>query len=67
MTLADLSIKRPVFAWMLMIGIILFGLICYQRLGVSYMPDVDYPTLNINVQWPGAAPEVIESELVDPI
>jgi len=67
MTLADLSIKRPVFAWMLMIGIILFGLICYQRLGVSYMPDIDYPTLNISVNWPGAAPEVIESELVDPI
>lgn len=67
MTLADLSIKRPVFAWMLMIGIILFGLICYQRLGVSYMPDIDYPTLNISVSWPGAAPEVLESELVDPI
>jgi len=67
MTLADLSIKRPVFAWMLMIGIILFGLICYQKLGVSYMPDIDYPTLTINVNWAGAAPEVIESELVDPI
>jgi len=67
MTLADLSIKRPVFAWMLMIGIIMFGLICYQRLGVSYMPDIDYPTLAISVNWPGAAPEVIESELVDPI
>ncbi len=67
MTLADLSIKRPVFAWMLMIGIILFGLICYQRLGVSYMPDIDYPTLSISVVWPGAAPEVLESELVDPI
>jgi len=67
MTLADLSIKRPVFAWMLMIGIILFGLICYQRLGVSYMPDIDYPTLTITVNWPGAAPEVMESGLVDPI
>jgi hydrophobe/amphiphile efflux-1 (HAE1) family protein len=67
MTLADLSIKRPVFAWMLMLAIILFGSICYLRLGVSYMPDVDYPTLTISVVWPGAAPEVLESELVDPI
>jgi hydrophobe/amphiphile efflux-1 (HAE1) family protein len=67
MTLADLSIKRPVFAWMLMFGIILFGLICYQRLGVSYLPDVDYPSLSISLVWPGAAPEVLESELVDPI
>ncbi|MCE0482848.1 MAG: efflux RND transporter permease subunit [Methylacidiphilales bacterium] len=67
MTLADLSIKRPVFAWMLMFGIILFGLICYQQLGVSYMPDVDYPTLTIYTNWPGAAPEVMESEIIDPI
>ena len=67
MTLADLSIKRPVFAWMLMVGIILFGSICYTRLGVSYLPDVDYPTLDISILWPGAAPEVMESELVDPI
>ena len=67
MTLADLSIKRPVFAWMLMLGIILFGSICYFRLGVSYMPDIDYPTLTISVVWQGAAPEVLESELVDPI
>ncbi len=67
MTLADLSIKRPVFAWMLMIGIILFGTLCYQQLGVSYMPDIDYPTLTINVGWPGAAPEVIESEIIDPL
>ena len=50
-----------------MFGIILFGSLCYLRLGVSYMPDIDYPTLTISVSWPGAAPEVLESELVDPI
>ncbi len=67
MTLAELSIKRPVFAWMMMAGIMLFGAIAFQRLGVSYLPDVDYPVLNISVGWSGAAPEVMEQEIVDPI
>lgn len=67
MTLADLSIKNPVFAWMLMLGLIIFGAISFQRLGISQMPDVDFPVVNVSVQWAGAAPEVIESELVDQI
>jgi hydrophobe/amphiphile efflux-1 (HAE1) family protein len=65
MTLSDLSIKRPVFAWMLMFGLIVFGAISLGRLGVSQMPDIDFPVLNINVNWEGAAPEVMESEIVD--
>jgi len=67
MTLSDLSIKRPVMAWMLMFGLIVFGAISLGRLGVSYMPDVDFPQLDINVTWEGAAPEIIEAELVDQI
>jgi hydrophobe/amphiphile efflux-1 (HAE1) family protein len=65
--LSDLSIRRPVFAWMLMFGIILFGLLCYQDLGVSYMPEIDYPTLSIEANWTGAVPEVMETEIVEPI
>ncbi len=65
MTLSDLSIKRPVFAWMLMAGLIIFGAISFFRLGVSQMPDVDFPILQVNVTWGGAAPEVMESEIVD--
>jgi hydrophobe/amphiphile efflux-1 (HAE1) family protein len=64
-TLSDLSIKRPVFAWMLMAGLILFGAISLGRLGISYMPDIDFPTLNISVTWEGSAPEILEAELVD--
>lgn len=67
MSLADVSIRRPVFAWMLMAGLIIFGWISFQRLGVSQMPDVDFPVLTISVDWPGAAPEVMESEIVDRI
>ncbi|MDX6767300.1 MAG: efflux RND transporter permease subunit [Candidatus Methylacidiphilales bacterium] len=67
MTLSDLSIKRPVMAWMLMAGLIVFGAISLGRLGVSYMPDVDFPQLDIEVTWEGAAPEIMEAELVDQI
>src|SRR5262245_59243254 len=65
MTLSDLSIKRPVFAWMLMSALIVFGSISWYRLGVSQMPDVDFPVLTITAIWEGAAPEVMEAEIVD--
>ncbi|HYE74905.1 MAG TPA: efflux RND transporter permease subunit, partial [Blastocatellia bacterium] len=65
MTLSELSIKRPVFAWMLMAGLIVFGAISLGRLGISQMPDVDFPVLTITVNWEGAAPEIMEAEIVD--
>ena len=65
MTLSDISIKNPVFAWMLMLGLIFFGWIAYTNLGVSEMPDVDFPVISVSVTWEGAAPEVMESDVVD--
>lgn len=67
MNLIDLSIRRPVFAWVLMITMIVFGAICLNRLGISQMPDVDFPILNISIAYDGAAPEVIEADLIEPI
>src|SRR5476651_338524 len=66
-SLADLSIRRPVFAWMLMASLIIFGAIGLSRLGVSEQPDVDFPVLTINATWSGSAPEVMETEIVDKI
>jgi multidrug efflux pump subunit AcrB len=65
MTLSDLSIKNPVFAWMLMFGLMIFGWVGYSRMGVSQMPDVDFPIVNVAVTWEGAAPEIMEAEVVD--
>jgi len=65
MTLAEISIKRPVFAWMLMAGLIVFGGIAFMRMGISQLPDVDYPVVSVNVRLEGAAPEVIETSIVD--
>jgi multidrug efflux pump subunit AcrB len=66
-SLADLSIRRPVFAWMLMTALIIFGAIGLSRLGVSEQPDVDFPVLTINVDMERRAPEVMETEIVDRI
>lgn len=43
------------------------GTLSFMRMGVSQLPDVDFPTVNVRVNWEGAAPEVIELDVVDPI
>ncbi|MFA6321019.1 MAG: efflux RND transporter permease subunit [Candidatus Omnitrophota bacterium] len=65
MNLSDLSIKNPVFAWMMMAALVIFGIISYTRLGVGQLPDIDFPIVSINLTWEGAAPEVMETDVVD--
>lgn len=67
MNLIDLSIRRPVFAWVLMFALIVFGAICMNRMGISQLPDVDFPVISVSVDYEGAAPEIVEAELIDPI
>ncbi|MBI4402513.1 MAG: efflux RND transporter permease subunit, partial [Deltaproteobacteria bacterium] len=65
MTLSEISIRRPVFAWMLMAALIIFGLISFFRMGISSLPDVDFPVISVNLSLPGAAPEVLETDVID--
>lgn len=67
MNLPEIAIRRPVFAWMLMAALILFGGISASRMGVSQLPDVDFPVVTVRVEYPGAAPEIIETNVVDVI
>ncbi|MFL5815096.1 MAG: efflux RND transporter permease subunit [Bdellovibrionia bacterium] len=67
MTLSDISIKKPVFAWMLMAGLLVFGAISYSQMGISQLPDVDFPVVTIQVTWAGASPDVMESAVADPL
>lgn len=67
MNLISLSIRRPVFAWVLMSSFIIIGAVCATRLGISQLPDIDFPVLSISVADEGASPEVVESELIEPI
>ncbi len=67
MNLTDICLKNQVFAWMLMLGTILFGVIAVTRIGVSQFPDVDNPTVSVGISWPGASPEDVETGLINPI
>ncbi|MFA6003081.1 MAG: efflux RND transporter permease subunit [Elusimicrobiota bacterium] len=67
MTLSDISIKNPVFAWMIMFALMFFGWVGFSRMGVSSMPDVDLPVVSVSLAWEGAAPEIMETEIVDVI
>jgi hydrophobe/amphiphile efflux-1 (HAE1) family protein len=63
--LPEISIKNPVFAWMLMTALILFGAISFNRMGLSRLPDVDFPVINVSANLEGAAPEVMENTVID--
>jgi hydrophobe/amphiphile efflux-1 (HAE1) family protein len=65
--ITDICLRRPVFAWMLMFGTILFGIISILRIGVSQFPDVNNPTVSVSVSWAGASPEDVETGIVNPI
>ena len=65
MILSDISIRRPVFAWMMMFALILFGAISFARMGVSLMPDVDFPVVSISITYPGASPQIMETDVAD--
>jgi hydrophobe/amphiphile efflux-1 (HAE1) family protein len=65
MMLPEIAIRRPVFAWMLMTALILFGGLSASRMGISQLPDVDFPVVTVSVNYTGAAPEVIETNVVD--
>ncbi|HYF51248.1 MAG TPA: efflux RND transporter permease subunit [Planctomycetota bacterium] len=67
MSLASISIRNPVFAWMLMFGFIVFGYVGFTRLPVGQYPDVDIPNINISATLEGAAPEIMESDVADVI
>ena len=67
MFLSDVSIKRPVFATMMMLALIVLGVVSYRRLAVDEYPDVTYPIVVVQTSYPGASPEVMEREVSRPI
>jgi len=67
MNLTEACVNKPVLAWMLMAATIVFGVVAGGRIGISQFPDVDFPTINVSANWEGAAPEVMENEVVEPL
>jgi multidrug efflux pump len=67
MKLTEVCVKKPVLAWMMMAATIVFGLVAGSRIGISQFPDIDFPNISVSVTWEGAAPEVIENDVVEPL
>ncbi len=67
MNVSELFIRRPIATSLLMVGIALFGVIAYRALPVSDLPQVDYPTLNVNASLPGGDPGTMASSVASPL
>ncbi len=67
MRLADISIRRPVFAVMLVGALVVFGGVAYKDIGVDLFPNVEFPVVTVTVVYPGADPATMESKVADPI
>ena len=67
MWFTQVSLKNPVFATMVMLAIVVLGLFSYQRMQVDLFPNVDLPVVVITAEYPGASPEIIESEVTKKI
>ena len=65
--MSELFIQRPITTTLIMTGIVLFGLIGYRSLPVSDLPNVDFPTIQVTAELPGASPETMASSVATPL
>jgi multidrug efflux pump len=67
MQLPEISIRRPVFATVLSLLVVLIGLVSFDRLSVREYPKIDEPVVTVSVRYPGASAEVIETQVTKPL
>jgi HAE1 family hydrophobic/amphiphilic exporter-1 len=67
MSLSELSIRRPVMTTLLTLSFIIFGFFAFKKLPVAALPRVDYPTINVQTNLPGASPETMASSVAAPL
>ena len=65
--LAEVCVKRPVFATMLILSLVVVGTFSFFSLGLDLFPKIDFPTITVTVVNPGASPEEIETEITEKI
>jgi multidrug efflux pump len=63
MLLSDLSVKRPVFATVVNLLLVVFGIVCFTMLPLREFPDIDSPIVSINTNYPGASAEIVETKI----
>jgi len=67
MQLPELCIRRPVMTTLLMAAFLIFGVIAYRALPVSELPSIDFPTISVTAQLPGASPETMAAAVATPL
>src|SRR5438034_10259352 len=67
MNISEPFIRRPVATSLLMTGVVLMGLLGYFLLPISALPPVDFPTIQVTAQYPGAGPDVMASSVTTPL
>ena len=67
MFLSDISIKRPVFATMMMVLLVTLGVVSYRRLSIDEYPDITYPVVIVSTTFPGASPESMMRDVSKPM
>jgi hydrophobic/amphiphilic exporter-1 (mainly G- bacteria), HAE1 family len=67
MILTRISVSQPVFATMVMIAMVVIGAFSYMRLPIEQLPDVDFPVVAVVTSYPGATPEAVENDIIEPI
>ncbi|PYJ61032.1 MAG: acriflavine resistance protein B, partial [Verrucomicrobia bacterium] len=67
MNISEPFIRRPIATSLLMAGVVLMGLLGYSLLPISALPSVDFPTIQVAAQYPGASPDVMASSVTTPL
>ncbi len=67
MNLSEIFIRRPVMTTLVMLAILIFGLTAYYQLPVNDLPNVDFPTIQVSANLPGASPETMASAVATPL
>jgi len=65
--LSELFVRRPIMTVLVMAGILMFGIVGYRLLPVSSLPNVDFPTIQVRAELPGASPETMASAVATPL
>ena len=65
MLLSDISVKRPVLATVLSVILVVFGMVSYERLSLREYPDIDPPVVTVDVNYPGAPADIVETRVTE--
>ena len=67
MWFSEFCVRRPVFATVLSLIVMLVGLVSYERLSVREYPNIDEPVVSVRTDYPGASAEIVETQVTDPL